>query len=229
MGFGSYLLHLLQFAFWNPDNPVWSVIAWGAFVWALFIWGIPRMSKFRLAQRVSDKINRWRFPILIGLILSSIIVAGYSIQSNYGSLQSQNRPILIFNQSSELTVAVDDTTAIMDFHIENIGVNPAYGIYSRVCWAPESSLENLMYYEAPPSVNPLYPNNQIMLPIEIVRHNSDRWYIYYLLRYSDTANKGTEYTDEYWYLLDFNTRDLRMLSPMQKQTFQPFIDTFPAG
>ena len=227
MDFGTYLWHLLQFAFWNPNNPVWSLIAWVAFVWGLFIWVVPHTNKLRPLQSLLQKINRWRFLILVALILSSVIVAAYSMQSNYVRLQLQNRPILIFNQ---ITIAGNHTIATVVFPIENIGVNPAYRIHSRVCWAPESKLQlqNLSSRNVT-SVNPLYPHNQIILPIEFVRNDSDRWYIYYLLEYSDAANKGTEYTEEYWFVFDFNTDYLSELTPTEKQDFQPCIDEFLAS
>jgi len=190
------------------------------------MWGVPRMSKLNSLQSLSNKIGQWRLPILIILILGSVIVSGYSIQSNYANYQAQNRPIVVFNlQNSKLTMSNNNTTATIDFAVQNIGINPAYNVYSTICWASESQLQNIYYQEAA-TVNPIQSPNQITLPVEIVRHSSDRWYIYYLIKYSDAIDKGTEYAEDYWYSLDFNTQRLSDLLPTQKLAFQPYIDEF---
>jgi hypothetical protein len=46
------------------------------------------------------------------------------------------------------------------------------------------------------------------------------------MEYSDAANKGTQYTEDYWYSLDFDTQRLSDLLPTQKLAFQPYIDEF---
>jgi len=184
------------------------------------------MSNISSLQSLSNRIGKWRLPILILLIFGSIIVAGYSMQSNYVNQQAQDRPIIIFNlQSSKLTISSDNATATIDFDLQNIGVNPAYNVYSRVCWASESELQNLFYQESL-GVNPIRKPNQLTLSVEVVRNGNDRWYMYYLIEYSDAANKGTQYADDYWYSLDFNTRRLSDLTPTQKLAFQPYIDAF---
>lgn len=224
MNFLTYLGHLLQYAFWNPDNPFLSPIAWGAFLWVLFIGIVPRTSRLRHLQWLLRKINNtWRILILVLLILSSVIVAAYSMQSG---------PIVILSQNG--TIAGDNTTAIINFYIENIGVNPAYSIDPRICWAPESKPQDLSSPGISVEVFYLSPGKQNMLPLHFLRNDllgndSDRWYMYYRLEYSDAPNKGTEYTEEYWYLFDFSTRSLSELSPTQKQAFQPYIDEFLAG
>ena len=131
-------------------------------------------------------------------------------------------------------IAGDNTTAIINFYIENIGVNPAYSIDPRICWAPESKPQDLSSPGISVEVFYLSPGKQNMLPLHFLRNDllgndSDRWYMYYRLEYSDAPNKGTEYTEEYWYLFDFSTRSLSELSPTQKQAFQPYIDEFLAG
>jgi hypothetical protein len=219
MNFLTYLGRLLQYAFWNPANPFLSPIAWVAFLWVLFVGIVPRMSRLRRLEWLLRKINNtWRILILVLLILSSVIVAGYSIQ---------NRPILILNQSG--TVAGNNTTAIINFYMENIGGSPAYIIYPRVCWAPESKPQDLSSPGISVTVFYLYPGEQDMWPFYLSRNDflgndSDRWYIYYRLEYSDARNMGVEYTQEYWYLFDFSTRSLSELSPAQKQAFQPYVD-----
>jgi hypothetical protein len=224
MNFLTYLGHLLHYAFWNPFNPVLSAIAWGAVVWVLFIGIVPRMSRLRHLQWLLRKINNtWRILILVLLILSSVIVAAYSVQ---------NRPIVILSQNG--TIAGDNTTAIINFYMENIGVNPAYSIHPTVCWAPESKPQYLSSPGISLTALYLYPGEQYLLPFYLPRNDlfgndSDRWYICYRLEYSDAPNKGTEYTEEYWYLFDFSTRGLSELSPTQRQAFQPYIDQFLAG
>lgn len=224
MDLGVYLWRLLRYAFWNPDNPVWALVAWAAFVWWLLMWGVPHMSTRRPLQSLSDRIGKWRFPILVLLVLGSVIAAGYSMQASYVNQQAQERPILIFNlETSKLTLSSNNATATIDFDVKNIGVNPAYNVYSRVLWASESELQNLFYQESL-GVNPIRSPNQLTLSVEVVRNGNDRWYMYYLIEYSDTANKGTEYADDYWYSLDFNTGRLSDLTPTQKLAFQPYID-----
>ena len=224
MNFLTYLGHLLQYAFWNPDNPFLSPIAWGASLWGLFIGVVPHTSRLRHLQWLLRKINNtWRILILVLLILSSVIVAAYSMQ---------NRPIVILSQNG--TIAGDNTTAIINFYIENIGGNPAYDIDPIVCWAPESKPQYLSSPGIGVTVFYLYPGEQYMLPFYLPRNDlfgndSDRWYIYYRLEYSAAPNKGIEYTEQYWYLFDFSTRGLSELSPTQKQAFQPYIDEFLAG
>jgi hypothetical protein len=177
-------------------------------------------------QNLLDSIRRWRLLILIVLLFCSVIAAGYSMQTSYASQQAQNRPIMIFNlQSSELTISNDNATATIEFAVQNIGVNPAYNVKSTICWASESQLQNI-YYQESGGVNPIRSPNQVMLLVEVVRHGSDRWYIYYLMEYSDNANKGTQYTEDYWYSLDFDTQRLSDLLPTQKLAFQPYIDEF---
>lgn len=228
MDFGIYLWQLFQYAFWSPDNPVWALVAWAAFVWWLLIWGVPHMSSRRPLQWLSDRIGKWRVPILILLILGSVIAAGYSMQTSYANQQAQDRPIMIFNlQASELTVSSDNTTATIDFAVQNIGVNPAYNVYSKVLWAAESELQNI-YYQESMGVNPIRNPNQVMLQVKVLERGCDRWYIYYLIEYSDAADKGTEYTDAYWYSLDFNSQRLSDLTPAQKVAFQPYVDAFSA-
>jgi hypothetical protein len=224
MNFLIYLGHLLQYAFWNPDNRFLSPIAWIAFLWVLFIGIVPRTSRLRHLQWLLRKINNtWRILILVLLILSSVIVAAYSMQ---------NGPIVILSQNG--TVAGDNTTAIINFYIENIGGNPAYDIDPSVCWAPESKPQYLSSPGISVTVFYLYPGEQHTLPLHFRRNDffgndSDRWYIYYRLEYSDAPNMGVEYTQQYWYLFDFSTRSLSELSPTQKQAFQPYIDQFLAG
>ena len=224
MNFLTYLGHLLRYAFWNPNNPVLSPIAWAASLWALFIWVMPRISKLRHLQRPLHNINNtWRVLILVLLILSSVIVAAYSMRGG---------PIVILNQNG--TITGDNTTAIMNFYIENIGGNPAYDIDPIVCWAPESKPQYLSSPGISVTVFYLYPGEQHMLPLHFPRNDlfgndSDRWYICYRLEYSDAPNSGVEYIQQYWYLFDFSTRGLSQLSPTQKQAFQPYIDQFLAG
>jgi hypothetical protein len=224
MNFLTYLGHLVQYAFWNPNNPVLSVIAWGASLWGLFIEVVPRTNKLRHLQQPLRKINNtWRVLILVLLILSSVIVAAYSIQ---------NRPILILNQSG--MIAGDNTTVTINFYIENIGVNTAYSIHPTVCWAPESKPQDISSPGISVTLFYLCQGEQYMLPLKLDRNDflgndSDRWYIYYHLEYSDAPNKGTEYTEQYWYLFDFSTRSLSELSPTQKQAFQSYIDELLAG
>jgi hypothetical protein len=226
MDFGIYLWRLFHYAFWNPDNPVWASIAWAAFAWGLLMWGVPNMSNRKPLQSLSNKIGKWRVPILILLIFGSIIAAGYSMQSNYVNQQAQNRPILIFNsQTSKLTMSDGNTTATIDFQVQNIGVNPAYNIYSVICWAAESKLQAIRHQEST-TVNPLRTPNQIILSLKVVRDDSSKWYMYYLIKYSDAVNKGTEYVDEYWYSLDFDIQRVSDLSPTEKLAFQPYIQAF---
>jgi hypothetical protein len=219
MNFLTYLERLLQYAFWNPENPFLSPIAWVAFLWVLFIGIVPHTSKLRHLQWLLRKINNtWRILILVLLILSSVVVAAYSMQ---------NRPIVILSQNG--TIAGDNTTAIINFYIENIGGNPAYDIHPSVCWAPESKPQDLSSPGISVTVFYLYPGEQDTLPLRFSRNDffgndSDRWYIYYRLEYSDARNMGVEYTQEYWYLFDFSTRSLSELSPAQKQAFQPYIN-----
>jgi hypothetical protein len=222
----TYLGHLLQYAFWNPDNPFLSPIAWGAFLWVLFIGIVPRTSRLRHVQWLLRKINNtWRILILVLLILSSVIVAAYSMRGG---------PIVILNQNE--TIEGDSTTAIINFYIENIGGSPAYDIDPIVCWAPESNPQYLSSPGISLTVFYLYPGEQYMLPlrfppIDLLGNDSDsdRWYIYYRLEYSDAPNSGVEYIQQYWYLFDLSARSLSELSPTQKQAFQPYIDQFLAG
>lgn len=224
----TYLWHLLQYAFCNPDNPVLSTITWLASIWALLMWGVPRISKLSFVQSLSNKIGKWRLPIFILLIFASLIAAAYSIQSSFISQQEQNRPIVIFDtQNSKLTFADDNTTATIDLQVKNTGFNPAYNVSSLVCWAPESNLQNIWWQESS-SVNPLLRFGAITLSVEVLRNGSDRWYLYYLTKYTDAANKGTQYADEYWYSLDFTIQRLSALSPAQKLEFQPHINAFLA-
>lgn len=225
MNFLTYLGHLLQYAFWNPNNPVWRSVAWGAFVWGLLIWAVPHMKKLHPPQWLLKplKINDWRFLILVVLILSSVIVATYSMQ---------NIPIVVLSQNG--TIAGDNTTAIINFYIENIGANPAYNIDPMVCWAPESKPQYLSSPGISVTIFYLYPGEQYMLPLHFPRNDlfgndSDRWYIYYRLEYSDAPNIGLEYTQQYWYLFDFSTRGLSELPSTQKEAFQPYIDELLAG
>jgi hypothetical protein len=217
MDFGNYLWRLLQYAFWNPSNPVLSPIAWVACLWALFIGVVPHVHKLRHLQQPLRKIsNTWRVWILVILILSSIIAAAYSMQ---------NRPILIVNYSG--TVVGDNATPIIYLEIENIGANPAYRIVPILYWAPESELQNLFSPGMTIGILYLYPHEQCMLPLQLELNDSDKWYIYYIyyrLEYSDAPNKGIKYAVEYWYLFDFSTRCLSNLSPTQKEAFQPYID-----
>jgi hypothetical protein len=224
MNFLTYLRHLLQYAFWNPENPFLSPIAWVAFLWVLFIEIVPHTSRLRHLQWLLHKINNtWRILILVLLILSSVIVAAYSMQ---------NGPIVILGQKG--VIAGDNTTATIDFYIENIGCGPAYVIDPTVCWAPESKPQYLSSPGIGVIVFHLYPGEEDMLPLRFSRNDffgndSDRWYIYYRLEYSDARTMGVEYTEEYWYLFDFSTRSLSEPSPTQKQAFQPYIDKFLAG
>jgi hypothetical protein len=227
MNFLTYLCHLLQYAFWNPSNPVWRSIAWGALVWGLLIWAVPHIKKLHPPQWLLKplKINDWRFLILVVLILSSVIVAAY----NYASRQSHIRPIVILSQNG---IAGDNTTVTINFYIENIGVNTAYNIYPIVCWAPESKPQDLSYPGMSVSVWYLDSGEQDMLPLKLDRNDflgnflgndSDRWYIYYSLEYSDAPSKGTEYTEQYSYLFDFSTRSLSELS--RAPAFQPYTSS----
>jgi len=224
MDFGTYLWRLLQYAFWNPSNPVLSAIAWGASLWGLFIGVVPHTNKLRDLQQLLRKISKtWRILVLVLLILSSVIVAAYSIQ---------NRPIVILSQSG--TIAGDNTTAIINFYVENIGGNPAYDIDPSVRWAPELKPQYLSSPGMSITVFYLYPGEQAMLPLYLPRtdffgNDSDRWYIYYRLEYSDARNMGIEYAQQYWYLFDFSTRSLSELSPTQKEAFQPYIDELFTG
>jgi hypothetical protein len=227
MNFLTYLGHLLQYAFWNPFNPVLSAIAWGASLWGLFIGVVPHTNKLRHLQQLLRKINStWRVLILVLLILSSVIVAAYSMQNR------PNRPMVILSQNG--TIAGDNTTAIINFYIENIGGNPAYDIDPTVCWAPESKPQYLSSPGISVTVFYLYPGARHMLPLHFRRNDlfgndSNRWYIYRRLEYSDAPNEGAEYTEEYWYLFDFSTRSLLELSPTQREAFQPYVDEFLAG
>jgi len=167
--------------------------------------------------------NIWRVLILVLFILGSVIAAAYSMQG---------RPTVILNQNG--TVAGDNTTAIIDFRIENVGDGPAYDIGPVVCWAPESKPEYLSSPGISVTVFHLYPGEQDDLPFHLPRrdffgNDSDRWYIYYRLKYSDAPNMGVEYAEEYWYLFDFSTGGLSELLPIQRQAFQPYVDEFLAG
>jgi hypothetical protein len=219
MDFGTYLWRLLQYAFWNPSNPFLSPIAWVACLWALFTGVVPHVNRLRHLQQPLRRISKtWRVLILVLLILGSVIVAAYSMQ---------NGPILILSQRG--TIVIGNTTAIINFYVENIGGNPAYDIGPSVCWAPESKPQ----YLSSPGMQVvkfyLYPGEEGIFPFYLSRtdffgNDSDRWYIYYRLKYSDARNIGVEYTQQYWYLFDFNTRSLSELSPTQKQAFQPYVD-----
>ena len=223
MNFLTYLGHLIQYAFWNPNNPALSVIAWVAFVWGLFIVVVPRTNKLRHLQQPLRKINNtWRVLILVLLILSSVIVAAY----NY----VQNRPIVILSQNG--MIFDDNTTVTINFYIENIGVNTAYNINPRVSWAPESKPQDLSSPGIAVTVFYLHSGEQSVLPLKLDRNyflgnfignDGDRWYIYYTLEYSDAPSKGTEYTEQYSYLLDLSTRSLSALP--QTPAFQPYTSS----
>ncbi len=223
MDFGTYLWRLLQYAFWNPSNPVLSPIAWVTCLWALFIAIMPHMNKLRHLQQPLRKISgKWRVLVLVLLILSSVIVAAYSIQ---------NKPVLILSQRG--MIVEDNTTAIINFYVENIGANTAYRVEPKLRWAPESKPQ----YLSSPGIGVvkfyLYPGEECIFPLCLPRNDffgndSDRWYIYYRLEYSDARNMGIEYAQQYWYLFDFSTRSLSELSPTQKEAFQPYIDEFYA-
>jgi len=141
-------------------------------------------------------------------------------------------PIVILNQDA--TIAGDGATAVIKFYIENVGGRPAYDIDPSVCWVPESKLQYLSSPGISVTVFYLYPGKQSIHPLTLPRrdffgNDSDRWYIYYRLEYSDAPNMGVEYTQQYWYVFDFSTGGLSELSPTQKQAFQPYIDQFLAG
>jgi hypothetical protein len=169
--------------------------------------------------------NAWRILILVLLILSSVIVAAYSMRGG---------PIVILNQDG--TIAGDGTTDIIRFYIENVGGSPAYDIDPIVCWAPESNPQYLSSPGISVTVFYLYPGERDTLPLHFPSHDlfgndsdGDRWYIYYRLEYSDAPNSGIEYIQQYWYLFDLSARSLSELLPTQKQAFQPYIDQFLAG
>jgi len=224
MNFLTYLGHLAQYAFWNPHNPFLSLIAWAAVLWGLFIGIVPRTSRFRHLQRLLRKMNNtWRISIFVLLILTSVIVAAHPVQG---------RPMVILSQNA--TIAGDSTLATINFYIENIGANPAYDIGRSVCWAPESKLQYLSSPGISVTVFYLYPGEQHILPLGLPRsdffgNDSDRWYIYYRLEYSDAPNVGVQYAQQYWYLFDFSTRGLSELSSTQKKAFQPYVDEFLVG
>jgi hypothetical protein len=226
MNFLTYLGHLVRYGFWNPDNPFLSPIAWVALLWVLFIGIVPRTSRLHHLQSLLRKIgNTLRILILVLLILSSVTVAAYSMRGG---------PIVILNQDG--TIAGDGATAIINFYIENIGGTPAYDIDPIVCWAPESNPQYLSSPGISVTVFYLYPGERDTLPLRFPPHalfgngsDTDRWYIYYCLEYSDAPNMGVEYTKQYWYLFDFTARSLSELSPAQKQAFQPYIEQFLAG
>jgi hypothetical protein len=143
-------------------------------------------------------------------------------------------PIVILNQDG--TIAGDGATAIIEFYIENVGGSPAYDIDPRVCWAPESNPQYLSSPGMSVTIFYLYPGERNALPLRFPPHDlfgndsdTDRWYIYYRLEYSDAPNMGAEYSQEYWYLFDLSTRSLSELSPAQKQAFQPYVDQYLAG
>lgn len=225
MSFLAYLGHLLQYAFWNPENPFLSPIAWGAFLWALFIGIVPRMTRLHHLQWLLRKTNNaWRVSILVLLILSSVIVAAYSVRGG---------PVVILNEDG--TTAGDGTTAIVQFYIENVGGGPAYDIEPMVWWAPESNPQHLSSPGISRTLFYLYPGEQDALPLQFPPRNlfgndsdTDRWFIYYRLEYRDAPNTGIEYIRQYWYLFELSTRSLSELSPTQKQAFQPYIDQFLA-
>jgi hypothetical protein len=226
MNFLTYLGHLLRHAFWNPDNPFLSPIAWVALLWILFIGAVPHTSRLHHLQWLLHKINNtWRILILALLIISSVTVAAYSMRGG---------PIVVLNQDG--TIAGDGATAIINFYIENIGGRPAYDIDPTVCWAPESNPQYLSSPGISVTVLYLYPGEQDTLPLrfpppDFLGNDSDtqRWYIYYRLEYTDAPHMGVRYTQEYWYLFDFTARSVSELSPAQKQAFQPYADQYLSG
>jgi len=236
MDFFKYIFDLLGTTFFNPDGWLYSVFGWLTALWILVIFAMPKLEK-KMNKSVLVWVKHHRQLILVFLILASIVVSAYTIQNN---IDRPNRPLLTLAKSTTVSILVDEeqqtTSGNIDFNITNIGGSAAYQTLTRICYAPASKPQNIYQYPDLTGTNPIQPQDMVIVPTGITQAftksnstmmvESDTWYVYYQIKYSDSPTNGKWYSDEYWFALEFNTGRVRDLTITEKQIFQPLIDAF---
>lgn len=236
--FIKYLDNLLYTAFINPEN--WFAIAfgWVSIVWAIFSFVKPKWW-LKMNNKVVLNLKKYRYPILSFLVIASLIAAAYTIQINTVSL-SDNRPILTFSSNTEVDISTDiiyqEVSGDVNFHIKNVGNIAAYQTTSIICYAPTNNPQNILSYNDIKSYNPVQPQDEVVVPTGITQQytllndskllESTTWYIYYQISYSDSKSNGNWYSDEYYFVLDFNKSHVRDVTTTERQVFQEIVNAF---
>lgn len=235
MDFIKYVFNLFITAFWNPDNQFYSFIGWFTTIYTLVTFGVPKMKHWE--KKISTRLKQYRVLILGVLIFISLVLSAYTLQSNK-NIAMEHRPILNIGKSTEISTSEDEIKEIatfnITFHIENAGDRAAYQFFSRICFAPESRLQNILSYDDLIETNPIQPHEEDLVPVGIDQSfrksdgtlvvGSETWFIYYLLKYSDAPTGGNWYSDEYWFALSLNDKTVRSLTLEEKQIFQPLVN-----
>jgi amino acid transporter len=188
-----------------------------------------------------DRQNARQKWILFGvrIAIPTVIIATLVIYPSIMLYNTTHHPLLSFTQPMEISVSNDDVKLIASgkilFYIENVGNNTAYQIRSRVCYAPNTQPTNIRPSTDVTTTNPLQPHDKITFPIDLQMPymksgndrivESDNFYFYYRLEYSNAPNRGQQ-SDEYWLIFNFTNKTLGELTPSEKEAWEPFVYAF---
>lgn len=237
MDFPSYLWQLFLTAFWNPNNWFYSMFGWFTSVYTIVVVFILKGKK-PMKYDILGALRKYRILILALLVLVTIVVSSYTIQSKNALLWQQNRPLIVINPSTQTEFSTDNTaqmaTHTITFQYENVGKSTAYQFRIITCAAPENQPQDIFGDDDVMNPNPFQPQEQMTYrlgfsqPFERINGRVGMatvvWYIYVQLSYSDSLVRGNLYSEEYWYAVD--SGGIRVQQQTEKQVFQPFVNNF---
>ncbi len=229
--FIGYIGQLFLTAWWNPDSILFSVFSWISTIYIFVFFFIPKLERKGVMCMVV--LKRFRWVILFIAVLLSMVFASYTLQNTRGDWQL-NRPYLSYQaEKGEVEILYDDDDNLLYFEIhiplQNTGNSIAYDINYKSYLAPITNI-SVIDNQNSSDPNPLLPNG--FRPFVFIQYQpyqkvddqiqvaSTTWYLKLEISYSDALEKGHNYSETYWFKLDYNIPD--MLLSMTKQEATAF-------